>query len=105
MVDFSNIWETRNRSTAASAVEDRIRNAEEKDRRIWFVFEKRYLRRFKPGELEKAYRNKRPDAITARDVQRILATLDSLYGRPRRIFEAKHPKPLNDELVAYLYAR
>jgi hypothetical protein len=105
MIDFSNIWETQSQSMADSMVRRRIENAFRDRRRIWFVLERRYLRPIRADEIESAYRNKTPNPITARDVQRILMTLNTLYGKPREVFEAKDPLPLNDELLAYIYAR
>jgi hypothetical protein len=55
--------------------------------------------------LEQAYRNKRPDALTVRDIHFIMAVLDTVYGNPQRVLEAKSPQPLYDEMVAYLYGR
>jgi hypothetical protein len=104
MIDFSNIWEAQIQSTAASMVRKRIENASRNRRRVWLVLERRYLRTVRPDELASAYRNKTPNPITAHDVQRILTTLNSIYGKPQRIFEANNPKPINDELLAYLYA-
>jgi hypothetical protein len=105
MIDFSNIWSTRVQSTAREMVRERIANARNSGRRTWFVVEHRYLRPFKPGELEQAYRNKRPDALTVRDIHFMIAVLDSLYGKPERVVRANQPQPLYDEMVAYLYAR
>jgi uncharacterized membrane protein len=105
MIDFSNIWLTRVQSSAAKMVQERIKKANGDGRRTWFVVEHRYLRPFKPGELEQAYRNKRPDALTVRDIHFIMAVLDTVYGKPQRVLEAKSPQPLYDEMVAYLYGR
>lgn len=105
MIDFSNIWLTRSQSTATDMVRSRMADAHQNGRRTWFVVEHRYLRQFNPGELEKAYRNKRPDALTVRDIHFMLAVLDSLYGKPQRVLRANEPQPLYDEMIAYLYGR
>lgn len=104
MIDFTDIWENRIRSTAAKRIEEKIRKAHAANRRVWFVFERRYMRNFTPDEMDRAYRHKQPGAISVRDVRRIRATLDSTYGPPR-IFEANEPLPINDEMIAHLYAR
>lgn len=105
MIDFSNMWLRTSQSAAPEMIRERIEAASRKGQRIWLVIEHRYARPLRSGELEEGYRHKRVDVISARDIQRIRATLETLYGKPKRTLEAKHPPPLIDEMVAYLYAR
>ena len=104
MIDFTDIWENRIKSTAVKRIEKKIQEAYASNRRVWFVFERRYMRNFTPDEMDRAYRHKQPGAMSVRDVRHIRSTLDSIYGPPI-IYEANKPLPINDEMIAHLYGR
>jgi hypothetical protein len=105
MINFSNVWETRNKSSSFDSLKKRIEAARNGHRRVWFVFERRYVRSYTEHELEKAFRHKLTGIFSVTEVRRIRSTLDSLYGGPAHVFEAKDPLPINDEMIAYLYGR
>jgi hypothetical protein len=105
MINFSNVWETRRKSSSFDLLKKRMEVARNENRRVWFVFERRYVRNYTEHELEKAFRHKLTGIFSVTEVRRIRSTLDSLYGGPAHVFEAKDPLPINDEMIAYLYGR
>ena len=105
MINFSNVWETRSKSSSFDSLKKRMEAARNADRRVWFVFERRYVRDYTQEELEKAFRHKLTGIFSVTEVRRIRSALDSLYGGPADVFEAKDPLPINDEMIAYLYGR
>jgi 4-amino-4-deoxy-L-arabinose transferase-like glycosyltransferase len=103
MINFSNVWETRSKSSSFDSLKKRMDAARNENRRVWFVFERRYVRNYTEHELEKAFRHKLTGIFSVTEVRRIRSALDSLYGGPARVFEARDPLPINDEMIAYLY--
>lgn len=103
LINFSNIWEAREKSVAMRGLQVRLAAARKAGRRVWFVSERNYLRSYRPDELQKAYRNRMPAFFTLRDIRLIRATLETLYGPPRLVLSTR-PTPVHDDMRGLLFA-
>jgi hypothetical protein len=103
MIDFSNVWESRQKSTATIQLDARLANARRDGRRVWYVVEKRYIKRYSEDFLDRAYRHRQPVFYSLRDARRILESLRKLYGPPQFTYNPRGATPIHDDLLAFLF--
>lgn len=102
MIDFSNVWESRQQSTAVAKLDVRLAAARAANRRVWYVIESRYLRDITEEQMAKAYRHRQSFVYSVSDVKHIRDELTRLYGPPL-VYRIKGPAPIHDEHLAYLF--
>jgi len=103
LINFADVWESRQNSTAVLRLMERVSNARRSNRRLWLVVERRYQKEYDPEKLARAYRHRQPGAMTVQTVKNIQSRIQELYGPPRTVFETADPKPIHDELLAFLF--
>ena len=103
MIDFSNVWESRQKSTATTQLDSRLASARRDRRRVWYVVEKRYIKLYSQDFLETAYRHRQPVFYSVRDARHILESLRKLYGPPQFTYNPREGTPIHDDLLAFLF--
>jgi hypothetical protein len=66
--------------------------------------ERRYQQKYDAEKLARALRNRQPGPMTVQTVKAIQAKIIELYGAPLMVYETGYPKPIHDELIAFLFA-
>lgn len=103
LVDFANVFESRQTSTAVPRLEVRLAAARRDGRRVWLVVDRRYLEAWSKEEVQRALRHRLPGVFSVRDIRRIRSTLERMYGPPRLTFDTPAPQPIHDHMIAYLF--
>jgi hypothetical protein len=104
MIDFAYVWESRRDTSSLIRFRSRMDSVRQRGRRVWLVVEPKYFRPLTPGDIATAYNYRLPGPLSIRMVHAVLASLQQRYGPPKRMFEASHPKPVYDDLRAYLFS-
>lgn len=104
MIDFADVWASRRDSSALMRFHSRMDSVRRMGRRVWFVVEPKYFRAVTADDIATAEKYHVPGPLSIRSVHAVRASLEQRYGSPEKLFEASRPKPVYDDLRAYLYS-
>ncbi len=102
LINFSNVWEARQKSQAMKRLKVTLTNARQTGRRVWFVSDRRTLKNYDPDHVARSYRHRMPWVYSVWDVHEIRDFLIGLYGVPRLTLRSRI-EPVYDDLEGYLF--
>jgi hypothetical protein len=103
MIDFADVWKSRKDPTAVARFESRIDAAQRAGRRVWLIVEPKYFKSITAADIATADKYHQPGPLSIRIVHIVRASLECRYGPPEKVFGTSRPKPVYDDLRAYLF--
>jgi len=105
MVDFSHVFERVSDPAPLARLRDTIDKAAVAGRRVWLVTSSDYVRPLRARDVEDATRFHLASAFSVIRVHQIKNALSGAFGPADLGYLDRGPKPLNDDLLLFLYAR